>query len=84
LGELRRLERLNVEVTDKVPGVLYPSHFTFLRARSHGRRDGIPEEPVFCPRLQSLRIRCKQPIAFGKARGEALKAMRPNVAISFE
>lgn len=65
-----------MDVTDNVHGVLYPSHFAFLRAGCHDR-DGKAQEPVvFYPQLQSLRIHCKKPIAFGKARGEAVDEQR--------
>ncbi|KAG0375261.1 hypothetical protein BGX24_009329 [Mortierella sp. AD032] len=94
LGRLAWLKRLYVHVED-VPGVLYPSHFAFLGERRHDRnRDGDGMvEPFFCPHLQSLRIHNRNPITFGKARGEplteqqffrALKTIRPEVAISFK
>ncbi|KAF9347735.1 hypothetical protein BGX26_000804 [Mortierella sp. AD094] len=91
LGQLRRLEKLEVRV-DTVPGVLYPSHFAFLRDSNNGRGDQ-DREAVFCPRLQSMRIRSWKPIAFGKAREKpfsegkfvnALKAIRPKMAIAFK
>ncbi|KAK3815538.1 MAG: hypothetical protein J3R72DRAFT_498201 [Linnemannia gamsii] len=73
LGRLAWLKRLNVHVED-VPGILYPSHFAFLGERRHDRnRDGDGMvEPFFCPHLQSLRIHNRNPITFGKARGEPL------------
>jgi len=93
LGRFMRLERLSMYV-DKVPGVLYPSNFAFLWAGSHDDRgrDGAKED-VYCPRLQSMRIRCEVSISFGKAREEplserqfvnVLRTMRPEVAIAFK
>lgn len=95
LGRLSRLERLHVSV-GLVPGVLYLSTFAFLRRASiyDCGRDMTAKVPVvFCPQLQSLRVHSSKWIAFGKRRGEpldrrqfvnALKAMRPEVAISFQ
>lgn len=93
LGQLSRLERLEVRM-DKLPEVLYPSNFEFLRvSNQYGRRrDGVADEPVFCPRLQNLRIHFWRWDMFGKLRGEPLseqqflkelKMIRPKVAISF-
>ncbi|KAF8929516.1 hypothetical protein BGZ52_002129, partial [Haplosporangium bisporale] len=86
LGRLSRLERLIVYV-NKVPGVLCPSHFAFLRGAGYrGREQDGVAEPQFCPRLQSIVISSSMTIAFGKTREElfrerqfvnALKTMRP-------
>ncbi|KFH73022.1 hypothetical protein MVEG_00247 [Podila verticillata NRRL 6337] len=92
LGRLSRLERLIVYV-NKVPGVLCPSHFAFLRGAGYrGREQDGVAEPQFCPRLQSIVISSSMTIAFGKTREElfrerqfvnALKTMRPEVTVSF-
>lgn len=93
LGRLNRLERLIVHVK-KVPGVLCPSDFAFLRgAGNKGReKDGMTAS-VFCPRLQSMRICCTTAVEFGKTREEpirerqfvnALKTIRPEVTVSFK
>jgi len=92
LGRLKRLERLIVNV-DKVPGVLCPSHFAFLRGVGNkSREEDSLAEPEFCPRLQSIAISSTMRIEFGKTRKElfcerqfvnALKTMRPEVAVSF-
>lgn len=92
LGRLKRLERLFVNV-DKVPGVLCPSHFAFLRGvGNRSREQDSLAEPEFCPRLQSIAISSTMRIEFGKTREElfrerqfvnALKTMRPEVTVSF-